>query len=143
MAANTVIPVPPWIFPIRIAQFVISFLVLIFTISAIALWNGYYSFGLGIFTDIATIIITGYWYYANKRNPAAYNRWAILFLDGWAILWWIITFSTLAQLAAAFNTLAEDDAAAAAALAADGVTGVQIPLSGKVKASRALTGLSA
>jgi hypothetical protein len=131
MAANTLIPVPPWTFPIRIAQLVISFLVLIFTITPIALWDGYYSFGLGIFTCIVTFAIAGYWYYAYKRNPAAYNRWAILFLDCWAVLWWLVSFATLAELAAAFDVIASLDA----------IPGY--PLSSNIKTSRALTGLAA
>jgi hypothetical protein len=135
MAANTLIPVPPWTFPVRIAQFVISFLVLIFTIIPIALWNGYYSFGLGIFTCIATFAIAGYWYYAYKRNPAAYNRWAILFLDCWAVLWWLISFATLANLAAAFDVIAR--------AGLDAIPGYPTPLSSNIKTSRALTGLAA
>jgi hypothetical protein len=131
MAANTLIPVPHWILHIRIAQFVISFLVLIFTIIPIALWSGYYSFGLGIFTCIATAAITGYWYYANKRSPTAYNRWAILFLDCWAVLWWLVSFATLANLAAAFDAIANVEA----------ITGYILP--GNVKTSRALTSLAA
>ena len=62
MSAKTPIRVPPWTLHVRIAQFVISILVLIFTIIPITLWSGYYSFGLGIFTCIATAAITGYWY---------------------------------------------------------------------------------
>jgi hypothetical protein len=131
MAAKTPIPVPPWTLHIRIAQFVISFLVLIFTIIPIALWSGYYSFGLGIFTCIATAAITGYWYYANKRSPTAYNRWAILFLDCWAVLWWLVSFATLANLAAAFNAIAGLEA----------LTGYT--LSSNIKTSRALTSLAA
>ena len=132
MAANTLIPVPPWIFSVRIAQFVISFLVLIFTIIPIALWSGYYSFGLGIFTCIATAAITVYWYYANKRSPTVYNRWAILFLDCWAIVWWLVSFSTLAELASAFGVIA----------GLEDITGYY-PWPANIKTSRALTAVAA
>jgi hypothetical protein len=131
MVANTLIPVPPWTFRIRIAQFVMSIFVLIFIIIPIALWNGYYSFGLGIFTCIATLVITGYWYYAYKRSPAAYNRWAILSLDCWAVLWWLISFTTLAELAAAFTVIA----------GWENIAGEPVP--GYITTSRALTGVAA
>lgn len=108
-----------------------SIFVLIFIIVPIALWNGYYSFGLGIFTCIATLVITGYWYYAYKRSPAAYNRWAILCLDCWAVLWWLISFATLAQLAAAFTTIA----------GLVNLVGEPVPAS--ITTSRALTGVAA
>ena len=131
MAGKTLVEVPPWTFHVRIAQFVISILVLIFTIISIALWSGYYSFGLGIFTCIATAAITGYWYFANKRSPTAYNRWAILFLDCWAVLWWLVSFATLAELAAAFNAI----------VGLEDVAGVSLP--GQFKISQALTSLAA
>jgi hypothetical protein len=131
MSARTIIDVPPWTFQVRIAQCGISFLVLIVTIIPIALWSGYYSFGLGIFTCLATAAITGYWYHANKRNGTAYNRWAILFLDCWATLWWLASFSTLANLAAAFGTIAGLE------------TAVGLPLPSNIQTSRALTGLAA
>jgi hypothetical protein len=59
-----------------------------------------------------------------------YNRWAILFLDCWAAIWWLVSFSTLAELASAFAVIAgwEDITA--------------YPLPGNIKASRALTDLA-
>lgn len=60
-----------------------------------------------------------------------YNRWAILFLDCWAVIWWLVSFSTLAELASAFAVIVgwEDITA--------------YPPPGNIKTSQALTSLAA
>lgn len=51
---------------------------------------------LTLFSALATIIITIYVIVASTALPAAYNYWAILGLDIFAIVFWLISFSYLA-----------------------------------------------
>jgi len=118
MSSRQIIALPAYIFRVRIAQFIIAVAVLILNIVSTAILGGYGVLGYGIFTPIATCVIVAYWYYANYPRPQYYNRWAILVLDCFAVVWWLSMWSVLAQWAAAMglidaidNTYGVDDLA--------------------------------
>ncbi|KIM92933.1 hypothetical protein OIDMADRAFT_62057 [Oidiodendron maius Zn] len=70
--------------------------------------ENYYSFdgdGLMLFTAIATIIITVYIIVSSTATPVAYNYWAILGLDIFAVIFWIVAFALLASEVAPFNAV--------------------------------------
>jgi hypothetical protein len=52
---------------------------------------------------IATIIITVYIIVSSTATPVAYNYWAILGLDIFAIVFWVIAFPLLASEVAGFD----------------------------------------
>jgi len=62
--------------------------------------------GLILFTAIATIIITVYIIVSSTATPVAYNYWAILGLDIFAIVFWIVAFPLLASEVAGFDIVA-------------------------------------
>jgi hypothetical protein len=57
---------------------------------------------------IATIIITVYIIVSSTATPVAYNYWAILGLDIFAIVFWIIAFPLLASEVAGFDIVSVD-----------------------------------
>ena len=105
MSSNQIIALPAYTFRVRLAQIIIAILVLILNIVSIAILGGYGVFGYGIFTPIATCIIVGYWYNASYSRAQYYNRWAILVLDCFAVIWWLSMWSVLAQWAAAMGII--------------------------------------
>lgn len=58
---------------------------------------------LTLFTAISTMIITIYIIVAQTGAPIIYNYWAILGLDIFAIVFWIISFSLLASEVAGYS----------------------------------------
>jgi len=52
---------------------------------------------LSLFTALATMIIVVYYIVATIAAPALYNYWAVLGLDIFACVFWIISFSLLAS----------------------------------------------
>jgi hypothetical protein len=106
MLDKQIIALPAYTFRLRLAQIIIAILVLILNIISTAIvLGGYGALGYGIFTPIATCVIVAYWYYANYRRPQHYNRWAILVLDCFAVVWWLSLWSVLAQWAAALGLI--------------------------------------
>ena len=102
MGSQQIVSLPPYTFRLRLAQFVIAVLILILNIVSIAVLGGYGAVSYGIFTPIATCVIVAYWYHANYRRQHTYNRWVILVLDCFAVLWWLSLFGVLANWAAAW-----------------------------------------
>ena len=105
MSSKHIVSLPPYTFRLRLAQIVIAALILILNIVSTAVLGGYGALGYGIFTPIATGVIVVYWYYGNYRRPQYYNRWAILILDCFAVVWWLSMWSVLAQWAAALGLI--------------------------------------
>ena len=105
MSDKVILALPAYTFRLRLSQIIIAILVLILNIISTVILGGYGVFGYGIFTPIATCVIVVYWYYANYRRPQHYNRWAILVLDCFAVVWWLSMWSVLAQWAAAIGFL--------------------------------------
>ena len=105
MWSNQIISLPAYYFRVRIAQIVIAILILILDIVSTALFGGYGAFSYGIFTPIATCIIVVYWYLATYTRQRSYNRWAILILDCFAVVWWLSLWSVLASWAAVLGYL--------------------------------------
>lgn len=80
-------------------------LILILNIVSAAVISGYGALSYGIFTPLATCVIIIYWYYASYKRPDLYNRWAILILDCFAVVWWLSLWSVLASWAATLGFL--------------------------------------
>ncbi|KAH8821484.1 hypothetical protein F5884DRAFT_89154 [Xylogone sp. PMI_703] len=64
---------------------------------------------LTLFTALATMIITVYVLVSTIWVPVLYNYWAILGLDIFAIVFWIISFSLLASEVAAYSWVTNYD----------------------------------
>jgi len=106
MSNTQIIALPAFTFRLRLAQIIIAIVVLILNIVSTAIiLGGYGALGYGIFTPIATCVIVAYWYYASYRGAQYYNRWAILILDCFAVVWWLSLWSVLAQWAAALGVI--------------------------------------
>lgn len=118
MSNKQIIALPAYAFRLRLSQIIIAIVILILNVISIIMLGGYGALSYGIFTPIATCVIVAYWYYANYPRPQYYNRWAILVLDCFAVVWWLSMWSVLAQWAAAMglidaidNTYGVDDLA--------------------------------
>jgi len=99
---NHILPLPKAVFGLKIAQLVVAIVVL----GLCAYGVTYIAFdgdSLMLFTAIATMIITVYYIVAVTAVPTAYNYWAILSLDAFAIIFWIISMSILAWEVAAYS----------------------------------------
>ncbi|RFU32237.1 hypothetical protein B7463_g4113, partial [Scytalidium lignicola] len=93
---------PKFLLGIRIAQLVTAIAILGLSAYGVT----YLSFDgddLTLFTALATMIITAYVLIANIWVPILYNYWAILGLDIFAVVFWIISFSLLASEVAQYS----------------------------------------
>lgn len=111
MSSKSIVALPTYTFRLRLSQFIITVFVLILNIISTAIYGGYGALGYGIFTPIATCVIVGYWYYATYHNPQCYNRWAILVLDCFSVVWWLSLWSVLASWAAFLGLIDSLDSA--------------------------------
>ncbi|TVY26126.1 hypothetical protein LHYA1_G003982 [Lachnellula hyalina] len=97
---NHVLALPQAFLALRIAQLVVGIVIL--GLSAyIVTFIAFDSACLTLFTAIATIIIAVYSLVSSTVLKTAYNYWAIVALDIFAIIFWIISFSYLASTTAA------------------------------------------
>ena len=103
--SQQIIALSAYTFRIRIAQIILAILIAILNIVSSAILGGYGVLGYGIFTPIATCIIVTYWYLANYTRRQSYNRWAILVLDCFGVVWWLSLWSALANLAVALGVI--------------------------------------
>ena len=93
---------------------------LAFTTAATGIWGGYTAFGFTLFTvsyrvveskgkhthfqqACATLIIFGYYFFALTRQKHLYNRWAILGLEIFGTIFWLVSFSLCAEWATVYN----------------------------------------
>jgi len=102
MSASHILPLPKAVFGLKIAQLVISVVILGLAAYGVT-FVAFDGDSLMLFTALATMIITVYYIVATTALPAAYNYWAILSLDIFAIVFWIISMSLLAWEVAAFS----------------------------------------
>jgi len=96
MSTSHVLPLPKAVFGLRIAQLVLAVVIL----GLAAYGVTFFAFdgdSLMLFTTLATMIITIYYIVAVVALPAAYNYWAVLSLDIFAIIFWLISFALLAS----------------------------------------------
>jgi hypothetical protein len=105
MSNKQIIALPAYAFRLRLSQIIIAIVILILNVISIIMLGGYGALSYGIFTPIATCVIVAYWYYASYPRPQYYNRWAILVLDCFAVIWWLSMWSVLAQWAAAMGLI--------------------------------------
>ncbi|KAI1267469.1 hypothetical protein F5Y18DRAFT_424565 [Xylariaceae sp. FL1019] len=91
---------------LRIIQFVLGIIVLGLTAYCVAVFP-VTGAALGIFTAIVTLISSIYILVAHFKSPRAYNYWAVLGLDIFLVLFWLISFAVLASQAAAVLSVAE------------------------------------
>jgi hypothetical protein len=102
VSRNHILPVPKGLLVLRCFQLATA--VAILGLSAYGIyWLSFDGDNLTMFSAIASIIIVTYILVAQTALPAAYNYWAILGLDIFAIVFWIISFSLLASEVAAFT----------------------------------------
>lgn len=93
---------PKAVFGLKIAQLVLAVVILGLAAYGVT-FVAFDGDSLMLFTTLVTMIITVYYIVATTVLPAAYNYWAILGLDMFAVLFWIISFSLLAWEVAAFG----------------------------------------
>ncbi|KAH7321534.1 hypothetical protein BKA65DRAFT_408846 [Rhexocercosporidium sp. MPI-PUGE-AT-0058] len=104
---------PAFTFYLRYAQLVVAIVVL--GLSAyVVTYFAYSGASLSLFTAktsliphqaIATLIIAVYNIVTITIRPAFYNYWAVLGLDAFALIFWLISFSLLASEAAAWSII--------------------------------------
>ena len=97
---NHIVPVKPWNIWLRVAQFALAVIILIFVAVPTHYWGGYDAFGVSLFTSIATFIIVPYYVVTASISTKFYNRWAVLGLDILGVVFWLVSFSLLADWAA-------------------------------------------
>jgi len=90
---------PKGFIAVRILQLVIGIICLGLTAYAVAIIS-FSSAALMLFTAIATLLSSIYILVAHFGPPAAYNYWAILGLDIFHTVFWLISFAYLASTAA-------------------------------------------
>ncbi|TVY47178.1 hypothetical protein LOCC1_G002297 [Lachnellula occidentalis] len=97
---NHMLPLPQAFLAVRIAQLVLGIVIL--GLSAyIVTYIAFNSACLTLFTAIATMIIAVYNLVSSTVLKSAYNYWAIVALDIFAVIFWIISFSYEAWTTAA------------------------------------------
>jgi hypothetical protein len=92
---NHVLVLPKPVLALRTVQLFFALIILALASYGVYWWS-YDGDDLILFTAIATMIITVY-VIAAERAPMIYNYWAILGLDIFAIVFWVISFSLLAS----------------------------------------------
>ncbi|KAH6687864.1 hypothetical protein F5X68DRAFT_275572 [Plectosphaerella plurivora] len=89
---------------LRIAQFVLAFLVL--GLSAFGVWGLPISgICLTLFVSLATLITTVWLLVAHFAKPRIYNYWAVLSLDIFLVIFWLVAFAVLASQVSALYSL--------------------------------------
>ncbi|KAH6715284.1 hypothetical protein BKA61DRAFT_604134 [Leptodontidium sp. MPI-SDFR-AT-0119] len=95
---------PAFTFYLRYAQLVVAIVVL--GLSAyVVTYFAYSGASLSLFTAIATLVIAIYNIVTIIIHPAFYNYWAVIGLDTFALIFWLISFSLLASEAAAWSII--------------------------------------
>jgi hypothetical protein len=105
MSNKQIIALPAYTFRLRLAQIIIAIVILILNIISTVIFGGYGTLSFGIYTPISTCVIVAHWYHANYTRPQYYNRWAILILDCFAVIWWLALWSLLALWATTMGVI--------------------------------------
>ncbi|OBT40519.1 hypothetical protein VE00_08992 [Pseudogymnoascus sp. WSF 3629] len=102
MSTNHILPLPKAVFALKIVQLVIAIVVLGLAAYGVT-FIAFDGDSLMLFTTLATIIIAVYYIIATTALTSAYNYWAILGLDIFGIIFWLISFALLAWEVAVFG----------------------------------------
>jgi hypothetical protein len=116
-----IVPLSAWRTLVDAARWLIALAVLVLTAADAGIWGGSYTaFGLTLFTvsqaafqnarhadcfnqAIATLIIIAYIFVAGARKSAFYNVWAVLALEIFDVIFWIVSFPLYAEWTAVAN----------------------------------------
>ncbi|KAF1985792.1 hypothetical protein K402DRAFT_100723 [Aulographum hederae CBS 113979] len=98
LAAHIVVMPHPGFFALRIIQLVLSVLVLALAATEVYWFSvliGATPDGLGVslFTCVVTFIVIGYYLITTTCAQNAYNYWAVMSLDIFLVIFWLITFA--------------------------------------------------
>ncbi|ERF68507.1 hypothetical protein EPUS_05646 [Endocarpon pusillum Z07020] len=98
-----VVALPRWFLVLRIFQILVAVAILGLAAHGIY-WIPYNSWILALFTSIATLIVVGYFLITSLAEACkiAYNYWAVLALDIFAIIFWLSSMANLAATRSAF-----------------------------------------
>jgi hypothetical protein len=102
-----IVPEPKFVLVFRFIQLVVAVIVLGLASYGLTflVFDG---IGITLFSAIASIIITLYVIISTLALPIAYNYWAILGLDIFAIVFWLISFALLGSEIASFDAYVYD-----------------------------------
>ncbi|OCL08791.1 hypothetical protein AOQ84DRAFT_439342 [Glonium stellatum] len=103
-AAPHVVDQPRWILVVRILQIIIAICVLGMSAYGIY-WVAFPAFCLALFTSLATFIIVLYSSLSERVGSmnVAYNYWAVLALNIFAIIFWLASMADLAATRTSFK----------------------------------------
>ncbi|PVH85484.1 hypothetical protein DL98DRAFT_568257 [Cadophora sp. DSE1049] len=95
---------PAFTIYLRYAQLLVAIAVI--GLSAyVVTYFAYSGASLSLFTAIATLIITVYYIVTTTLIPLFFNYWAVIGLDIFALVFWLISFALLASEAAAWTII--------------------------------------
>lgn len=102
MSTNHILPLSKAVFGLKIAQLVIAVVILGLAAYGVT-FVAFDGDSLSLFMALATMIITVYYIVATTALTVAYNYWAILALDIFAIVFWLISFALLGSEIAVYG----------------------------------------
>lgn len=105
-----VVALPRWFLVLRIFQILVAVAILGLAAHGIY-WILFISWCLALFTSIATFIVVGYFLitYHAEACKVAYNYWAVLSLEIFAIICWLSSMGYLAATRSVFLYTVYDD----------------------------------
>ncbi|KIW13014.1 hypothetical protein PV08_08201 [Exophiala spinifera] len=98
-----IVPMPRWSTAVGCARVALAVVVLALTAAATSIWGSYDAFGVTLFTASASLIIFVYYFIALSRQPNLYNRWAVLGLEIFGVIFWLTSFALMAQWTSVYN----------------------------------------
>ncbi|KAL6251099.1 hypothetical protein RBB50_001307 [Rhinocladiella similis] len=101
--STDIVPMPRWSTAVGCARVALAVVVLALTAAATSIWGNYDAFGVTLFTASASLIIFVYYFIALSRQPSLYNRWAVLGLEIFGVIFWLTSFALMAQWTSVYN----------------------------------------
>ncbi|KAK4949690.1 hypothetical protein LTR10_011531 [Elasticomyces elasticus] len=101
---SQVVPMPRWSSVVGCARVLLAILVLGLTTAVTVIWGGYDEFIFALFTSSASLLVFIYYFLALSRSPALYNRWAVLGLEIFGVVFWLVSFLLLAHWTSVYNS---------------------------------------
>ncbi|KAF8245394.1 hypothetical protein K440DRAFT_603822 [Wilcoxina mikolae CBS 423.85] len=104
--ASHYVPQPPFLFFLRIAQLVLSLIVLALTAYSMSQLGNYFingAFGYAIFCCIYTFAGVGYLLLAERMFINIWQRYVALLLDVFGVIFWLSAWGSLAGWAALYD----------------------------------------
>ncbi|KAI1616318.1 hypothetical protein EDD36DRAFT_428910 [Exophiala viscosa] len=98
-----VVPMPRWSSIVGCARVLLAICVLGLTAAATAIWGGYDEFIFALFTSAASLLVFVYYFVALSGQPTLYNRWAVLGLEIFGVVFWLVSFLLLAHWTSVYN----------------------------------------